>query len=137
VRDRVLTALLILIVILNVGHTVDHAARGDLQWAPTAESLTSIIVTLAIYGILGLGLYLHFNDRVGPRFWTILGGLGVAFGWLAHFSPFTSQPPHHILHAYRSPAVGALALGWLITLMLVLIVTTIYAGYRWARTGTP
>ena len=136
-RDRVLTALLVLIVILNVGHTVDHAARGDFQWALTAQSLISIVVTLAIYGIIGLGLVLHFNDRVGPRFWTILGGFAVAFGWLAHFSPFTSQPPHYILHAYRSPALGALALGWFIALMLALIVLTAYAGYRWSRPGTP
>jgi len=52
-------------------------------------------------------------------------------GWLAHFSPFTDQPPQHILHAYRPLAVGWLAVGWLVALMLALIVTTVYAAKLW------
>ena len=109
-RDKRLVALVILVAILNLGHSIDHIARGDVPSPLTLESLPFIIVTLAIYGIIGLGLYLDLNDKVGPRFWAILAGIGVALGWLGHFSPFTDQPPQYILNAYKSAALGWLAL---------------------------
>jgi hypothetical protein len=80
---------------------------------------------------IGRGLYFYWRGRVGPRFWTIVGGIGVAFGWLGHFSPFTDQPPQHILNAYTSVAAGWLALICLIALMLALIAAEIYAGRLW------
>jgi hypothetical protein len=33
--------------------------------------------------------------------------VGLAFGWLAHFSPFTDQPPAVILAAYPSRWAGS------------------------------
>jgi len=132
-RDQKLVALVILIAVLNVGHTIDHIARGDVQWPLTIDAVPFIAVSAIIYALIGLGLYLYWTVRVGPRFLAIAAGLGAAFGWFGHFSPFTDQPPQHILHAYRSAAVGWLALSWLIALMLTLIVATIYAGKLWLR----
>lgn len=134
-RDPKLVALVILIAVLNVGHTIDHIARGDVQWPLTIDAVPFIAVSAIIYALIGFGLYLYWTGRVGPRFLAIAAGLGAAFGWFGHFSPFTDQPPQHILHAYRSVAVGWLALGWLIALMLTLIVATIYAGKLWLRQG--
>jgi hypothetical protein len=63
----------------------------------------------------------------------IVAGAGAAFSWLAHFSPFTEQTPHYIYHACATSAAGWLAVAWLVALMLVLIITAIYAEYMWAR----
>jgi len=130
-RDQRIVTLMILIFILNVGHTIDHVARGAVRWPLTADSVAFIVVSAIIYALIGLVLYLYWYGKVGPRFIAIVAALGTAFGWFGHFSSFTDQPPQHILHAYQSMAVGWLAVGWLIALMLALIVTTIYATRLW------
>ena|SRR5436305_7886091 len=132
-RDKKLIALVVLATIFSLGHTTDHIIRGDLHWPLTLESAPFIMISLVIYTVIALGLYLYSKNKVGPGFWAILASVGVSFGWLAHFSPFTDQPPRCILDAYESVAAGWLALSCLIALILVLIVATIYAGYLWAR----
>jgi hypothetical protein len=133
VHDKKLLALIILVTILSLGHTADHIARGDLSWPLSVASLPSVIITLAIYAVLGFGLYFYLTNKVGPGFWAIAAGIGVLFGWLAHFSPFTDQTPQYICSAYKTPAIGWLALIWLVALMISLIVAGLYAEYLWAR----
>jgi hypothetical protein len=133
VRDKILIALVVLIIILNLGHTVDHFVRGDFRWPVTVESVPPIIVTLAINAILGFGLYFYIKNRVGPLFWAIVAGTGAAFGGMAHLSPFTEQTPQYIYRAYETPALGWLAVAWLAALMLALIITALYAEYLWAQ----
>ena len=128
-----LTALVSLATTLSLGHTTDHIIRDDLRWSLTPESLGFLVVTIATYGVIAVGLYLYSKEKVGPRFWAILGGVAVGFGWLAHFSPFTDQPPSYILGAYGSAAAGWLAVSDLVALMLVLMVTALYSGYLWIR----
>jgi len=130
-RDRRLVALVVLTTVLSLGHSVDHVARGDLPLPPGLESLPFILASLAIYATLGFGLYLYSKGRVGPRFWALAGGIGVAFGWLAHFSPFTDQPPRYIVSAYESAAVGWFAVAWLVALMASLVAGAIYATWLW------
>lgn len=132
-RDKILIALVVLVIILNLGHTVDHFVRGDFRWPLTVATVPPFLVTLAINAILGFGLYFYLKNKLGPLFWAIVAGIGVAFGWLAHFSPFTEQTPQYIYRAYETPALGWLAVAWLAALMLVLIGTAIYAEYLWAR----
>ena len=43
------------------------------------------------------------------------------------------QTPQSVYHAYEMPVAGSLAAGSLVTLMLALVITAIYAEYRWAR----
>jgi hypothetical protein len=131
--DKKLIILVALLIVLNFGHDADHIARGDLRWPLTVESAPPIIIILAIFSILVFGLYFYLKNKVGPLFWAIVAGAGAAFGWLAHFSPFTEQTPQYIYHAYATPAAGWLAVAWLVALMLVLIITAIYAEYLWAR----
>jgi len=133
VHDKKLLALIILVTILSLGHTADHIARGDLSWPLSVSSLPSVIITVAIYAVLGFGLYFYLTNKVGPGFWAIAAGIGVLFGWLAHFSPFTDQTPQYICSAYKTPAIGWLALIWLVALMISLIVAGLYAEYLWAR----
>ncbi len=131
-RDKKLVALVVLATIFSLGHSADHIVRGDLRWPITSESVPFIIISVVIYTVIALGLYLYSKGKVGHRFWAILAGGGVAFGWLAHFSPFTNQPARYILGAYESVVAGWLALSCLIALMLVLVIATLYAGYLWA-----
>jgi hypothetical protein len=128
VRGKILITLVVLIIILNFGHTADHIARGGLRWPLTVESALFVIIILTIFSILVFGLYFYLKNRLGPLFWAIAAGIGVALGWLAHFSPFSDQTPQYIYHAYTTPAAGWLAVVW-----LALITTAIYAEYLWAR----
>src|SRR5262249_12599772 len=87
-RDQRIVTLMILIFILNVGHTIDHVARGAVRWPLTADSVAFIVVSAIIYALIGLVLYLYWYGKVGPRFIAIVAALGTAFGWFGHFSPF-------------------------------------------------
>jgi hypothetical protein len=127
-----LFALIAVGTLLSLGHTVDHAVRDDLRW-PSAELIAFVIVNLVLYGAIGTGLYLYVKGKVGPRFWTVFAFAGVLFGWAAHLSPFTEQPPSHILSAYNHGLAGWVALGVLLALMLVMSVTGVYAAYLWRR----
>ncbi|HEY1269228.1 MAG TPA: hypothetical protein VGH16_18360 [Candidatus Binatia bacterium] len=131
--DKKLVALILLGGVLYFGHAIDHIARGDVRWPLGAESLPFIVVTVIIYALIGFGIYFYRRNKIGPRFWTIFAALGAAFGFIGHFSPFTEQPPRYIFNAYSSTWAGSLALSCLFALMFVLIATTIYAGYLWAR----
>ena len=132
-RDRKLTTLVFVLIVLILGHDADHFFRGEIQWQPTPGGILLFVIFLAKYAALGLALFYYFENKIGPLFWAIVAGIGLALGWLAHFSPFTEQTPQYIYRAYETPAAGALAVAWLAALMLALIVTAIYAEYLWAR----
>ncbi|MGH8657989.1 MAG: hypothetical protein ACREV4_05815 [Gammaproteobacteria bacterium] len=118
--------------LLSLGHSADHAIRDDLRW-PSLEFIAFVIVSLVLYGAIGTALYLYAKGKVGPRFWTIFAFAGLLFGWAAHFSPFTDQPPSYILRAYDYGLAGWVALGVLVALMLVMGVVGVYAAYLWRR----
>jgi len=130
-RDRTLIALIVAGTILSLAHNADHIARGDVPL--TSQAIPFLVVTLAIYATVGVGLYLYWHDRVGPRFWAIVAGIGVLLGWFGHLSPFTEQPPQYICSAYGSVAAGWLAVACLAALMVVLIAATVYATYLHGR----
>jgi hypothetical protein len=82
---------------------------------------------------MGLGVLLYRAGRVGARFWTIVGILGLGLGWLSHFSPMTDQPVSIIYQGYAVPWVGMLAVGCLFLLMFSVLGATVFAGYLWRR----
>jgi hypothetical protein len=129
--DKKLISLVVLVIVLSLGHDIDHIIRGDIRL-----QLLPAVIFLAKYAFLGLALFFYLRNRIGPLFWAVTAGFGVALGWLAHFSPFTDQTPQYIFRAYASPVAGPLAVALLTALMLALIVTAIYAEYLWAR-GLP
>ena len=132
-RDKKLIILWVLIIVLSLGHDIDHMVRGDMRLRLSGESLPILIILSIKYAILGLGLFFYLNNKLGPGVLAILAGSGAVLGWLAHFSPFSDQTPQFIYRAYESPAAGALAVALLSGLMFALIITTVYAQYLWAR----
>jgi hypothetical protein len=130
--NRKLLTLITVGTLLSLGHTADHAIRDDLRW-PSPALVGLVIVSLVLYSAIGTGLYLSAKGKVGPRFWTIVAVAGLLFGWAAHFSPFTEQPPSYILSAYNHGLTGWVALGVLLALMLVMGVAGLYAAYLWRR----
>ena len=84
--DKLLTTLVSVIATLNALHAVDHILRGDVHWPLDGPSVAFVLITVVTYGVLGLGLVLYRTQRVGPRFWVLVGLMGLAFGWLTHFS---------------------------------------------------
>ncbi len=129
--DRTLLRLIWVIAMLNAAHTIDHVIRGDFHWPPDGQSVGFLLIITSIYLLIGVGLRLSWSGRVGPRFWTIIGGAGLALGWLSHFSPFTDQPLHVIQSAYQGVIGGAVAVGCLMLLMGVVLVATMYSAYLW------
>lgn len=130
--DRTLVKLIGLIALLNVLHLADHILRGDFHWPIDGQSVGFIVVAAVIFGGIWLGLWGYRSGRIGPLFWTIVGTLGLGFGWLSHFSPMTDQPVSAIYRAYQSNVAGALAVACLFGLMLAVLAATVYAGVLWA-----
>ena len=128
-----LLQLLVYITLLNVLHLGDHILRGDFHWPIDGQSVGFIVVAMVILGGTGLGVRLYRAGRVGPRFWTMVGLLGLGLGWLSHFSPMTDQPVSVIYHGYTNPLVGGLAVLCLFFLMGAVLGATIFAGYLWKR----
>lgn len=131
--DSRLLQLLALIALLNILHLGDHILRGDFHWPIDEQSVGFMIVATVILGGMALGVWLYRAGRVGPRFWTIVGTLGLGLGWLSHFSPMTDQPLSVIYHGYTAPWAGAMAIGCLLLLMVFVLGATIFAGYLWMR----
>ena len=130
--DRALVRPIAIATLLSLGHTADHVIRDNLRW-PSAELGAFVGVSLVIYGAIGLGLYLYVRGKVRPRFWTVFAIAALLFGWVAHFSPFTDQPPSYILGSYNYSLGGWVALGVLVALMLVMALAGAYAAYLWRR----
>ena len=114
--DKTLIGLILAGTILSLAHNADHIVRGDIPWMP--QSLPFLVVSLAIYAIVGVALFLYWQNKVGPRFWAVVAGLGAILRWFGHLSPFTDQPPQYICSAYGSVAAGWLAVACLAALML-------------------
>ncbi len=128
-----LTILVPAIILLLLAHDFDHFARGDFRLELTARTAPVIAILIVQYALLGFGLYLYRKNLVGPLYWVIVAGAGVALGFLAHFSPFSEQTPQVIFRAYASPAAGALAVFVLALLMLSLAATAAHAQYLRAK----
>lgn len=127
-----LIGLVVAIAVLNVLHTIDHVLRGDFHWPMDVRSIVFVAITVTINAVLFVGLWLYGKGGLGWRYWTLVGAIGLVFGWFSHFSPFTDQPPMRIYGAYQSATAGGLAVALLILLMLAVLATTLYAGYRWS-----
>jgi len=118
-----------LVLLFSALHTSDHVVRENLGKPLKPASISSLLVSVLIYALVGLGLYLYARGIIGPRIWVIAGCLGFVFGMLAHLSPFTDQTVRSIAAAYDTRIVGWLAASVFVALMASMLATTLYATY--------
>ncbi len=131
--DSRLLQLLACIALLNMLHLVDHVLRGDFHWPIDGQSVKFIVGATVILGGMGVGVHLYRTRHMAPRFWTMVGVLGLGLGWLSYFSPMTDQTVSAIYYGYTDPWVGGLAVLCLFGLMVTVLSATIFAGYLWKQ----
>lgn len=129
--DRRLMLLIIAALVLSAGHHLDHIVRGNhVGWPVTAE-VNAFSASLIIYPLILGGLALSLSGRIGPGGWAFLSGGGAVFLAAIHFGPWAVEPPADIIGMYDPPVLGWLAFGWLLALVLVLLVSTVYELRLW------
>jgi hypothetical protein len=132
-HDKRLYIMTIIAMLMSVGHHIDHIIRGNHVGWPLTPEVNAFTFSLAIYPAILLGLWLYSTGRVGPGFWIFLSGGGAIFLALIHFSPTAVEPPHDIIDLYEPQAVGWLAIAWLVALVGVLVVTSLYEASLWLK----
>lgn len=136
-RNRRLHALILTALVLAVGHHLDHIIRGNhVGWPLTAE-VNAFTFSLIIYPLILTGLVLSRAGIIGPGTWVFLSGGGAIFLTVIHFGPWALEPPGDIIDLYDRPLLGWVAFGWLLALIGVLIVSTIYEVQLWLQHRSP
>ena len=130
-HDRRLYIMTVIAMLMAAGHHMDHIVRGNQVGWPLTPEVNAFTFSLAIYPAILIGLYLYATERVGPGFWVFLSGGGAIFLMVIHFGPTAVEPPHYIIDLYEPRAIGWLAFGWLLALIGVLVVTSLYEASLW------
>jgi membrane protein implicated in regulation of membrane protease activity len=131
--QRMLYRLTWLAVAMSLGHHLDHVLRGNAVGWPLTGEVNAFTISLVVYPVIAAGLLLYRAGRVGPGFWALVSGGGAVFVGAVHFGPAAVEPPELILGHYQPPALGWLALGWLVAFVAVLAVTSVYETRLWVR----
>lgn len=124
--DRRLLLLVVIALVLSVGHHIDHVVRGNHVGWPVTDEVNAFTASLVIYPLILGGLALSLAGRMGSRRWVFLSAGGAIFLTLIHFGPWAVEPPEDIIGAYDSPLLGWLAFAWLVALVVVLVIATVY-----------
>lgn len=131
--DRRLMLLILAALMLSAGHHLDHIVRGNHVGWPVTSEVNAFSASLVIYPLILGGLALSLSGRMGPGGWAFLSGGGVVFLAAIHFGPWAVEPPGDIIGMHDPPALGWLAFSWLLTLVFVLLVSTLYELRLWRR----
>jgi hypothetical protein len=130
-QQKRLITLALLTTFFSMGHHVDHVIRGNHVGWPLIAQITPFTYSLGIYPVVALGFYLYMRGRIVPGFWAIIGAGGFFFVGFLHFGPLAVEPPADILGPYTSALAGYAALGWLVTFLLLLAGSSLYAFRLW------
>jgi hypothetical protein len=128
-QNMTLYRLVMATLSLSVGHTLDHAIRGDFDPSKNPDAYSSILVTAIIYLVAGVGILLYQRRKIGPGAWLVVGAVGLLLAIVAHLLPSTAQPLSYIFAAYTAPVAGGMAVGVFLLLFAALLFTTIYAAF--------
>lgn len=134
--SRTLYTLVFVALVFAIGHHVDHVVRGNHVGWPISAEVNAFTYSLGIYPAILTGLVLYRAGIIGPGFWIFLSGGGALFLTAIHFGPFAIEPPHDIIGLYESPILGWLAFVWLLGLVAVLVISTVYEARLWMRHRT-
>ena len=118
----------------SLGHHADHVVRGNHVGWPIIPEVTPFTVSLAVYPLLAVGIWLELRDRGGPGYWMAVTWAGFLLVVATHFGPQAVEPPGDVVGPYGSQLVGVGAFVWLVVFTVVLGVTAAYATASWWRT---
>lgn len=124
---------MLIITALSVAHHVDHVLRDVTGW-PLADGVNPFSASLAVYPVIGLGVFLSSVKRVGARFWAVLAGGGAAFVVVVHVGPAAGDSIEDIPGQYSSPIADVVALVVLVAFVSALVA---HGVYEWRRTTAP
>jgi hypothetical protein len=65
VRDKKLIILVALLIVLTLGHDVDHIFRGDIPWPLTSGPLLPKVIIFIQFAFLGLALFFYLKNKIG------------------------------------------------------------------------
>ena len=129
--DKIIWSFVASNTLFSIGHHVDHTLRHKIGW-PLNHDVTPFTFALGVYVAVVAGTLLSRRGVVGPRYWAILSGIGVAFVAGTHYGPFADDPPSAFTAAYGSHTYATLATVWLWLFLLSLTAATLYCASRWA-----
>lgn len=133
--DVRLYALIGLATIFGVGHHLDHVLRGNHVGWPLIPEVTGFTVSLLVYPLIAIGLYLTLTERTGAGYWVLLLGSIFLYVTVAHFGPWALEPPEDVVGPYGNVYVGYAALAWLLGLVGSLFAAISYTTHRLKRAG--
>lgn len=132
VMTRTLYLLIGWVMVLSLGHHLDHLLRGVTGW-PFESEVNAFTYSLAIYPTIVAGVLLSRRGLAGPRFWALLSSGGALFILFVHVGPGAGDSVTEISGQYASPAAGLLALAELGLFVLALFVTAAHDVFAWRR----
>lgn len=132
VMTRTLYLLIGWVVVLSLGHHVDHVLRGVTGW-PFESEINAFTYSLVIYPTIVAGVLLSRRGLAGPRFWALLSSGGALFILVVHVGPGAGDSVTEISGQYTSPAAGLLALVELGLFVLALFVAAAHDVFAWRR----
>jgi hypothetical protein len=130
-HNRILYRLTWLALAMSLGHHLDHLVRGNAVGWPLTGQVNAFTFSLGVYPVIATGLVLYRAGRVGPGFWALVSGGGVAFVSAVHFGPWAVEPPRDGPDPYDPPVLGWLAFAWLVAFVAVLAITCVYETRLW------
>ena len=138
VMTRTLYLLIGWVMVLSLGHHVDHLLRGVTGW-PLESEVNAFTYSLAIYPTIVAGVLLSRRGLAGPRFWALLSSGGALFILFVHVGPAAGDSVTEISGQYATPAAGLLALAELGLFVLALFVTAAHDAFvrRGAHRAVP
>ncbi len=115
----------------SVSDITSTTSSGNHVGWPLIPEVTGFTVSLLIYPLIAVGLYLTLTERVGAGYWAAVITPAVLYVTAAHFGPWALEPPADVIGPYENEVVGYAAFAWLLAQVATMFVTAVYATHRW------
>lgn len=119
-------------------HDVDHIFRHQSGW-PVIPEFTPWTISLLIYPLVVIGLYLESKKKPMMKYWFVFFLLTFLLAAGTHLHLLPSGPPGHpsndtfwgLMQIYHNPFIAIVALFVLLMLVISLLIGT-YVSYKLA-----
>ncbi|MGH9152941.1 MAG: hypothetical protein ACRD03_11200 [Acidimicrobiales bacterium] len=113
------------ITVLSVAHHVDHLLRDVTGW-PVEDEVNPFTISLLVYPMIAVALFLSRRGRFGPRSWAALAGGGALFILAVHVGPVAGDSVTRIPLQYDSALAAVAALVVLVAFFCALVAHCLY-----------